>query len=116
VPAPAATAAVWAVEEDVVRAQELGAADDLDAQAQDGAGVDGVGVWVARTKGGEGCAGAVEALLVVGELGVGAGEEGFVLTRFRCACGEEGAGGGGGEDGGGLDAEERFEGVRCGGG
>lgn len=106
-------AAVWPVEEDVVRAQKLGAADDLDAQPENGAVIDRVGIWVTRAKGGEGCAGAVEALLVVGELGVGAGEEDFVLlARCCCACGEEGAGGGGGEDGGGLDAEEEFESVR----
>ena len=102
-----APSAIRPVEQDVVRTQKFGAADDLDAQAEDGAGVDGMGIGVARAKSGEGRAGAVEALLVVGELGIGAGEEGLVLARRR----DEGAGGGRGEDGGCLDAEEGFEGV-----
>ena len=73
VPAPAP--GVRPVEQDVVRAQELGAADDLNAQAQDGAAVDGVRVRVARAEGGEGGAGAVEALLVVGLLEGGLGKK-----------------------------------------
>ena len=68
-----AAAAVGPVEKNVVGAQKLGATDDLDAQSEDGSGVDGVGVGVPRTKSGETCTSAVEALLVVGDLGVGAG-------------------------------------------
>jgi hypothetical protein len=56
------------VQKDVVRTEELGAADDLDAEAEYGAAVDGVGVRIAGAEGGEACAGAVEALLVVGLL------------------------------------------------
>lgn len=64
------------IQQNVVRPQEPGATDDLDAQAQDGAGVDGARVRVARAEGGQGRAGAVEALLVVGALEGGLGEEG----------------------------------------
>lgn len=72
---------VGLVHEDVVRAQEAGAADDVDAQAQDGAAVDGARVRVLRAEGGEGGAGAVEALLVVGLLQGGLGEESLFERR-----------------------------------
>jgi hypothetical protein len=71
----AAGARVRPVQQDVVRAEKPGAAGYLNAQTQNGAGVDGVRVGVARAEGGEGGAGAVEALLVVGLLEVGLGEE-----------------------------------------
>src|SRR5690606_8451939 len=102
----ATPARVRPVQEDVVGAQEAGAAGDFDADAQDGAAVDGVRVRVLGAEGGEGGAGAVEALLVVGLLEGGLGEE-FLFGR-----GGDWGGGGGesweGEGGGwlGLLGEE----------
>jgi len=101
---PEVVPAAWegTVEEDVVRAQEAGAADDLNTQAQDSAAVDGARVRVARAEGGQSRAGAVEALLRVRLLlGEGIGEESFLVSLGVClgsgliAMAGEGEGGGG---------------------
>ena len=66
---------VRAVEEDIIGPQELGAADDFDAQAENGAAVDGIGVRVLDAESGDGGAGAVKALLIVCFLCCGMGCE-----------------------------------------
>jgi hypothetical protein len=66
---------VGAVEHDVVRLEKLAAGHGLEAQAEDVAAVDGIGVRVADLEGGDGGADAVEALLDVGSLPLGLAEE-----------------------------------------
>jgi len=58
-----------AVQKNIIGPQELGATDDLDAKAEDGAAVDGIRVRIASAKGGKAGANAIETLLVVCLLG-----------------------------------------------
>ena len=58
------------VEKDEAGTQELGTADDLEAQTEHGAAVDGVGIRILDEKGGDAGAGAVQTLLVVCSLRV----------------------------------------------
>lgn len=66
---------VGPVEHDVVGLEELAAEHDLEAQAEDVAAVDGVGVRVADLECRDGRADAVEALLDVGFLPLSLAEE-----------------------------------------
>ena len=56
------------VEEDVVGLDEFSGAGYVDAEAEDVAAVNGVGVGILDAEGGDACAGAVEVLLCVGAL------------------------------------------------
>lgn len=116
------------VQHHIVRLQELAAGHGLEAQAQHVAPVDGVGVWIANLKGRDGGGNAVEALLVVGLLLLGAGEEALLVAVDGCPSGLSGSQGGGlgswlrveggeegvadgriGEDGGAFDFESFAE-------
>lgn len=71
------------VEQHVIRTQEFGAADDLDAQTQNGARVNGPWVGVTCAESGDASAGAIQVLLIVDALGGGAIEQILLVTR-RC--------------------------------
>lgn len=79
-----------AIEHDVVGLEELAAHHDLEAQAKDVAAIDGAGVRVVDLEGRDRRAGAVAALLQVGELLCGAGAEPW---GRRAAASGEGRGG-----------------------
>lgn len=63
------------VEEDVVGLDEFSGAGYVDAEAEDVAAVNGVGVGILDAEGGDACAGAVEIFLCVGALRGGCCEE-----------------------------------------
>lgn len=74
------------VQHHIVRLQELAASHGLEAQAQHVAPVHGVWIRVADLKGRDGGGDAVEALLVVGLLLLGAGEEALLVAVDGCGC------------------------------
>jgi hypothetical protein len=68
------------VQHHIVRLQELTARHGFEAQPQHVAAIHGVWVWVTHLKGRDGGGDAVEALLVVGLLLLGAGEEALLVA------------------------------------
>lgn len=66
---------VRSVEHDVVGSQELSLGHDFEAQPQDMATVDGIGIRVVDLEGGDGAAYAIETLLIISLLLVGFAEE-----------------------------------------
>lgn len=66
---------VRAVEHDIVGAEEAGLGHDLEAEAEDLAFIDGVGVGIADLEGGYAGCGSVEVELIMSFLGISAGEE-----------------------------------------
>lgn len=75
-----AAVGVRAVQHNVVGLQELAARHDLEAQAEHVSAIDGVGIGIVDLEGGDGGGDAVEALLVVGLLLLGAGEEELLVA------------------------------------
>lgn len=86
---------IWPVQHHVVRLQELTARHSFEAQSQHVAPVDGVGVRIADFKGRNRGGDAVEALLVVGRLLLGAGEEALLVAVDGRPSGLSGSQGGG---------------------
>lgn len=69
-----------AVQHNIVRLQELAARHDFEAQAEHVSAIDGIGVGIVDLEGGDGGGDSVEALLVVGLLLLGAGEEELLVA------------------------------------
>jgi len=66
---------IRSVEHDVVRSQELTLGHDFEAQTEDMATINGIGIRIVDLEGGDGAAYAIEALLIVSFLLVGFAEE-----------------------------------------
>lgn len=102
---------VWSVEHDVVGAQELALGHDFEAQPEDVAAINRIGIRVVDLEGGDGAADAIETLLIVSLLLVGFGEK--LCARWGCFSRREETArwfkktpsGRRGEDGGSFDLE-----------
>lgn len=110
---------VGAVEHDVVGPQKLASGHDFESQAEDVPTVNSMRVGVMDLEGGDGAADAMEALLDVGALLVGLGEELFAgRVRSSEVVGdgrwlENGMGRGSGKNGRGFDLEVLAQGGSC---
>lgn len=69
---------IWLVQKDIVWPDELSTCESFNADTQDPAFVDGEGIRILDFKGRDPGTGAVEALLVAGELFLGEVEDGLM--------------------------------------